>query len=413
MPTPASGVFKQLAYKVESSYGVAPGQASGQALRRVQSTLDLAKDTYQSNEIRTDLQIADFRHGVRSVAGKISGELSCKTYSDFFAAALKRDFTAGVSAAAVSVTIAGAGPTYTVTRAAGSYLTDGFKVGTVVRLSVGALNASNITKNLFIVALTATVATVITLNGTALVAEGPITGCTITTIGKRTYVPLSGHTDKSFSFEHWYTDLVQSELFLGCKVSKIGLSLPPTGMATIDMDVMGQDMADAASDRTGVALTAQYFTTPTAATTTGAMAAVNGVVRVGGNPIATLTGLSIDIDANFSGDAVVGSNIKPFLYAGRVLVTGQATMYFDSVAMRDAFINETEVDLLAAFTADNGAAADFIAFALHRMKLGGATKDDGEKGLVQTIPFQALLNTAGGAALATEATTIAIQDAQA
>jgi hypothetical protein len=413
MPNPASGVFKQLAYKLETTYGTAPGQTTGQALRRVQSTLDLSKDTYSSNEIRTDLQMADFRHGVRSVTGKIGGELSCKTYADFFASALKRDFTAGVSAATVSLTIAGTGPTYTVTRAAGSYLTDGFKTGTVVRLSVGTLNAANISKNLFIVALTATVATVIVLNGSALVAEGPIAGCTVTTIGKRTFVPLTGHTDKSFSFEHWYSDLVQSELFLGCKVSKIGLGLPPTGMATIDLDVMGQDMADTLTKRGSVAATSQYFTSPTANTTTGAMSAVNGVVRVGGVTVATLTGLSIDIDANYSGDPVVGSNIKPFMYAGRVLVTGQATAYFDSITMRDAFVNETEIELLAAFTSDNGAASDFFAISLPRIKLGGSTKDDGEKGLVQTIPFTALLNTAGGTGIATEATTIAIQDSAA
>lgn len=413
MPNPASGVFKQVAYKVESTFGTAAGQSTAQSLRRVQSTLDLSKDTYSSNEIRTDLQVADFRHGVRSVAGKVGGELSAKTYADFFAATLKRDFTTGVSAATVSLTIAGTGPTYTVTRAAGSFLTDGFKVGTVVRLSVGALNAANINKNLLITALTGLVATVQPLNGVAMVAEGPVTGCTVTTTGKRTFVPLTGHTDKSFSIEHWYSDLTQSELFLGCKPSKIGLQLPPSGMATIDIDFMGQDFADTTAKRTAVALSSQYFTSPTAATTTGCMASVNGVLRAGGVAVASLTGMSLDITANYTGDAVVGSNIKPFLFAGRVLVSGQLTAYFDSVTLRDAFVNETEIDILAAFTADNSATSDFIAFALHRVKLGGSSKDDGEKGLVQTIPFTALLNTAGGTGIATEATTLAIQDSAA
>jgi len=409
----ASGLFKQVAYKVESTFGNAPTQASAQALRRVQSTLDLSKDTYQSNELRPDLQIADYRHGVRKVAGKISGELSCKTYADFMAAGLKRAFTAGVSAATVSLTIVGTGPTYTVTRAAGSYLTDGFKVGTVIRLSVGALNAANLNKNLMITALTATVATVIVLNAVALVAEGPITGCTVTTVGKRTYIPTSGHTDLSFAVEHWYSDLSQSELFLGCKMDKISMNLPPTGMATVDFDFMGQDVADVASKRGAVALNTQYFTTPTAVTTTATMAAVNGVIRIGGVAVASLTGLSIEIDPTYSGDPVVGSNIVPQLFAGKVAVTGQFTAYFDSTALRDAFFAETEIDLMAAFTADNTAAADFIAIAIPRLKLGGSSKNDGDGGLVQTIPFQALLNVAGGTGLATEATTLQIQDAQA
>lgn len=408
----ASGVFKQLAYKVETTFGTAPGQASGQLLRRVQSTLDLAKDTFASNEIRPDFQIADYRHGVRRVAGKISGELSCKTYSDFFAAALKRAFAAGASAAAVSVTIAGTGP-YTITRAAGSYLTDGFKVGDVIRLSVGALNANNINKNLLITGLTATVATVIVLNGTVMTAEGPVTGTTISTFGKKTFIPTTGHTDQSFSIEHWYSDLVQSELFLGNKIDKIGISLPPTGMATVDFDFMGQDLADTSAKRGGIAPTAQYFTTPTAVTTTGTLAAVNGILRVGGNTVATLTGLTLEIDPSFSGDPVVGSNIVPQLFAGTVGVTGQATAYFDSTTLRDAFINETEVDLVGVFTADNTATSDFITFVLPRIKVGGATKNDGNGGLVLTLPFQALLNNNGGTGIATEKTTISIQDSAA
>ena len=127
----AAGVFKQLAYKAETVYGTIPSASGAQSLRRVSSDLSLTKDTYQSNEIRADQQIADFRHGVRRVSGKVTGELSPRTYQDFFAAALRRNFSAGVSATSVSLTIAGTGPTYTITRATGSYLTDGFKVGDV------------------------------------------------------------------------------------------------------------------------------------------------------------------------------------------------------------------------------------------------------------------------------------------
>ena len=94
----------------------------------------------------------------------------------------------------------------------------------VVRLSVGALNAANINKNLLITAIgSATVMTVLPLNGVALVAEGPIVTTTITAIGKVTYVPVSGHTDKSFAMEHFYSDLVQSEVFSGCKIDKAGI----------------------------------------------------------------------------------------------------------------------------------------------------------------------------------------------
>ena len=414
MPT-AAGVFKQLAYKVESTYGSAPTQASAQALRRVQSTVDLTKETYQSNEIRTDLQMADFRHGVRRVQGKLTGELSPGTYKDFFSYALKRDFAAVSASTGVSVTIAASGSYYTITRAAGSFLTDGYKVGMVIRLSVGSLNASNINKNLLILAIgSATVLTVTPLNGSAMVAEGPIATTTITAVGKVTYVPTSSHTDKSFALEHWYSDLSQSELFLGCKIARIGLALPPTGIATIDMDVVGQDFADTTAKRGAVALSAQYFTTPTAATTSGVLAAVNGRIFSGGAVLANVTGFSLDVACNFTGDPVVGQNTVPAQFAGRVLVQGQLTAYFDSVTQRDAFVNETISDVGVALSADNSATSEFVSLHLPAVKFGGSAKDDGEKGLVQTIPFQALMDTTGHATTAdTHMTTLMCQDSAA
>ena len=400
----ASGIYKQVSYKEEVTYGVTPAAAAAQAIRRVTSSLDMTKDTYQSNEIRTDFQMADFRHGQRKVAGAINGELSAKTYSDFMAAALKKAFTATPPITGASITIAGTLGAYTITRAAGSFLADGVKIGDVVRLTAGAFAAGNLNKNIMVTAATATVLTGLTLNGSTLTAEGPIASATVTVAGKKSMIPQSGHTDKSFSIEHWYPDVPTSEIFTGCKVSKIGLGLPPTGMATCNVEFMGKDAVPSAT---------QYFTSPTGITTTGTMASVNGVLRVAGATVANVTGLTIDIAAAQSGEPTVGANTVAFQAAGRVLVTGQLTATFESTALRDAFYNETEISLYAAFTADNSAASDFITFCLPRIKAGGAAKDDGEKTITQTIPFQALLNISGGAALATDLTTIAIQDSAA
>ena len=77
----ASGVFKQVAIKQEVTYGVLPAASAAQLLRRVDASFNLQKDTFESNEIRPDLQTADFRHGVRTIAGNINGELSPGSYS--------------------------------------------------------------------------------------------------------------------------------------------------------------------------------------------------------------------------------------------------------------------------------------------------------------------------------------------
>ena len=175
-------------------------------------------------------------------------------------------------------------------------------------------------------------------------------------------------------------------------------------MSEIDLGFMGQDIT------TG---TAQYYTSPTAATATGVVAAVNGVLLVGGTQIATCTGLSMSIAGGYSGDPVVGANTVPAIIPGRVAISGQFTAYFTNATLRDNFLNEDEITLVVALTASNAAAADFITFVLPRLKVGGATKSDGEKGLIATHPFTALYNSAGGSGISSEQTTLVVQDSQA
>jgi hypothetical protein len=164
-----------------------------------------------------------------------------------------------------------------------------------------------------------------------------------------------------------------------------------------------------------VTATAEYFASGTLAalTTTGCLAAVNGVLLVGGTAIATCTGISLQIDSGMSADPVVGANTVPGIFPGRVNVTGQFTAFFENATLRDYFVNETAVSLVVALTASTDNNAAFIALTLPRIKVGGAAKTDGERGLVATFPFQALYNSAGGAGISSEATTLYVQDSAA
>lgn len=399
-----TGVAKQLRYKVEATWNTAPGASGAQLLRRVTSDLNLKKDTFESNEIVSHYQRVDFRHGLKRIEGAINGELSAGTYKDFLAAAVRRAWAAVTAITGMSITVAGSGPTYTVTRAAGDWLAGAIKVGHVGRLSAGAFNAANLSKNLLVLNATTTVLTVMPLNGVALVAEGPIAASTWTSIGKTTYIPTTGHTDLSYSIEHYHGDLTLSELFTGCKVNQIDIAMPPQGMSTIGMQFLGADLTTAG---------AAYYTSPTVETSTGIMAAVNGILAIQGAKIATLTGLNFSIKSGMSGEAVIGSSTFADITEGLVLVDGQFTALFAGATERDYFINETEVSLIAALSASSAAAADFMSFSFPRIKVGGADKSDGPKSLVQTFPFTALYNSAGGASTNSEQSTFAMQDSQA
>ena len=72
----------------ETTYGVMPNSPNWETIRNVGTTLGLSKSALQSDEIRSDRQIADFRHGAKQVGGDVSGELSLQTYDDLLESAL-------------------------------------------------------------------------------------------------------------------------------------------------------------------------------------------------------------------------------------------------------------------------------------------------------------------------------------
>ena len=393
----ATGINKTVSYKKETTFGVLPAAADAQTIRRVSSSFNLTKETYQSEEIRTDYQITDLRHGVRSVEGNVSGELSAGTYADFLASALARNWTAATPSALGYTKILSVGGTYTITRAIGSYLTDGVRVGNVIRLT-GFATANN-DKNLLVIALTDNEATVIALNSNTLTPETVAYGGAYVVTGKSTYAPTTGHTDDSYSFESWYSDIGQSEVYVGNKVNTVGIALPATGLTTVELSFMGQDLKQRG--------TTQYFTSPTAQGTNGIFAAVNGALIVNGAPVALVTSANININRNMTSEAVVGSNIKPEIYEGRIVVDGDFSTLFQDGTFAGYFDTEAEISLVIALTANNLPNSEFMSFTLPRLKLSTDTKDDGEKGIVSQNSFQALKGTGTNGF---EATTIMIQD---
>jgi hypothetical protein len=300
--------------------------------------------------------------------------------------------------------------TFTRDDVGGSWLEDGFKVGDVVRFSGFDTPATaNNAHNFFITALTATVMTVIGLDGVGPVTRGKGDTVTCQVYGHKSWTPTTSHTENWFTIEQYYSDVDLSEVFYDVKVNSMAVKLPATGIATIDIGLMGLNHNYLAAGQS------PYFSAVLAAETAGVLAAVNGAIYVEGTKIALITGMDFDISANLSSEPVVGSNVKPDIFDGRVMVKGNMTVFFEDATFRDYFTNETEVTICCALTTGSAANADFMAFTFPRVKVGGAAKDDGEKGIVQTMPFVALFDTSaladtGATATATLATTMSIQD---
>jgi hypothetical protein len=313
---------------------------------------------------------------------------------------MARDFTNGASITGLTVTIAASGQLFTVARAAGSWVADGVFVGNVIRLSGGTLNAANVGNNLLVVQVTALTLTVRVLSSTPLVAQATIASVTATVQGKQTFAPLSGHTDDSFTIEEFYSDIDQSEVYTGMKVGSMAMQLPATGLVTVDFSFLGKNLA-----QTG---TVQYFSNPTAASANGIFAAVNGAVIVDGVPTSLITSADITIERGLEAAQTIGTNFAADVFTGRIRITGNFSTYFQDGAFRNYFDQEQTVSLVIALTTGNAKDAGVVSIVLPKVKIGSATKDDGEMGIIQQHSFSALLNDVTTAGL--PATSVLIQD---
>lgn len=400
--TVAQGINKITAYKAQVSLGTPAIGAGGQILRRRTSVAKTSRASYVNDEIVQHQQSTGVNLGTAASDWQFDGLLSPGTYSGLLAGLMRKVFTATTALSGLSITIAGSGP-YTLTHA-GNNLTAGIKIGDVVRITAGTYaNAVNRDNNLVVTALTTTVLTCITLNGTALIPEGPIATSTITVVGKKCVAPLTGHTDTLFTVEEWYADISKSELFPDLRIGQADIGLPASGNATVKLASMGLGV------RTNGA--SQALTSPTAATTSPVLTAVRGILMVNGTKNQVVTGVTITIKTALTAQGpIVGSNFSPDMSRGRIEVTGQFTALFDSTTLVTLFDNETLTSLVCAMGADTSNNADFVAFSMSAIKLTDAAPDDGEKAILRTYPFTAQINAAGGAALANDQTIISIQD---
>lgn len=72
----ANGSRHSMFQVLEAAYGVTPATPAWKPIRHSTTNIGLTKNTLQSEELRSDRQIADFRHGTRQVGGEIAVELS-------------------------------------------------------------------------------------------------------------------------------------------------------------------------------------------------------------------------------------------------------------------------------------------------------------------------------------------------
>lgn len=409
LPALAAGVNRHVSIAPEATFGT-QGAGPGQLLRRVQSDMNLDVTPIQSPEITGTQQLRDFRNGPRRVRGTFGSILSPGSFKDFFDNLLRGTWTAGVTKSGIADSDgswdAGEGCLTIISAADGAFVASGFKDGDVVRITGGTGAQANL--NLINMRVGgAPGATSIFLYpippGTPSFTDWSsgapgTTNLTLSVVGKKLFIPTSGHVRRSFSMEHWFSDISVSHLFTGIRMQQVSLNFSANGMVQMQAGMMGLEQVKSGS---------RVYASPTATTTSPGLTMVAGKVMYDGRLFAYITNLNLQISANLGADPVIGSPTMPEIFQGQITVRGSMGVFMADDDFTGDFIGEYEPAISVVGTSSGAQNSDFVSILLGRVKLGAPTMADGDMGMVRTYPFQALERFGAGAF---DPSTIVIQD---
>ena len=376
---------------IQSAFGTIAPAAGARRMPRVNSAPVFSRDSFASNTIELSQQVKSARLGVKRGQIPYQGQLTPGTYPEFFRGLLRKDWVAGVSVTATTISATYvAGTSLTFTRPAGSFITDGFRVGDVIR-ATGFTNAAAVmnNRNYRIVNMTATtLVTSGTGNETGVTAAAG-DSVTLKVQGKKVMVPTNEtgdpHLFSAFSWEDYFADLNKAEVYVGCRMQQLRLSFPPTGYVMFDAMMQAKDMVKYD--------TGPYFTSPAAPPAIQGLAGVNGIVRMNNGDVVTMTGLQLAISCQSESNPCIGADTVPEIFQGVISVSGSGSLYLGDMVNRDNYLGETEGEMHLFMTSDGTLNSPFMTAIMPRVKMMGVQKSDSPLSVMQSITFQALEGT--------------------
>lgn len=355
-----------VAFKAQSGKGTLATGGSGYVLRTTGGGLQYAKGVYGSKEVRRDLMRSRGRHGLKTVTGTYPVELSLAMLDAFLEALFRTTAETALvkTEADNSLTSVAVDSSGTLTAGGGSWITAGFRVFDIVRLTNNSA-AGNNGRNLLITGLTATVMTVVCLDGGTLTTAGADTSFTLTRPGKKITNPAAPVAPIYFTIEEWDGDLDLARVFGDCRVHQVKFTMQPSGIIMADITFTGTGLFDKNSGGSSPSLTSpsEFTGIP--------MSAIDAVVRFGSTVRAELTGFDLTIDIGAVAPEVAAATISPDVFTGSMGVSLSMSMLMSDYTDLTAFVAETAMTLSATFAENESEPKDFFSIAVPNFTLGG------------------------------------------
>ena len=350
----ASGGYHGLYYISEgASYGVTPGTPAWTPFRHTSCNIQLKRDQFESKELRADRAITDLRLGTYKCDGDVGIELSYGAFDSILEALMGG--TWAVAYALASQTVAIHSGNKTLIRAAGSWITDGVKVGDPLVLGGSTTGTNNGTYIISVVDPGG-----LSLTWSTTTASAPFTeaGSGVQTVTTTRFKLNQGITQRSFSILRRYTDITQYQVFAGCCPNKLTLDFKPSGMVTGSIGWIGSNVTAALPDSSSY----------NSASANSPMDTFAAAILEGGAAFAKASAITLTLENGIEADYVVGSKYAPQCTWGRSKLTGKLTCFFEDLTMYNKFLNETPSSL--QITAGDGTRT--LVFYMDNVKYTGA-----------------------------------------
>lgn len=360
---------------VESVWGTAADAGGGEKWRHSSISLDPEHDRFADDEQRDDHQKLRSGRGMERVTGTIEFGMSAGSHQSLYEAVAENPAAEIASITGVQLDVAASGSLYTIHRDTGDFIADDVRAWTIMRLTAG-VNAGSRDRDLLIVALTTSTATVFVLDGGSLTEESNVSSCTIAFPGARIIVPSSGHLDRSFTMEDVLSPTL-TRLFTGVKAGNFSADLSPGANAKGTCTLLGKAMTKQ---------TTPYFTSPAALGTTKRLASPRGVVVIENAIAPALTQLNFTLNGAISADAVIGSNSAAAIGRDPLTGSGNLVTYLDDATFIDRYTNDTAFGVAAYLRDVDG---NFRLFVLPEcVATPGVKVDTSGRFIRLQIPFE-------------------------
>ncbi len=195
----------------------------------------------------------------------------------------------------------------------------------------------------------------------------------------------AGVAMRSFTIERAFTDIGQYQVFTGCHVNEMNLSIKPNAIVTGSFALVGKGSR---------LLTTPLDAEPAPSPAHPPMDAVSGALKEGGLTVGYVTGVDLTFSNGIDPKYILGSLDAGAFIPGKSNVTGKISVFFEGPDMMRKFLDEELSSL--EISLGNGLSGSY-RLLLPRIRYSGSDNAvKGDDAILLDMPFQAILDPVSG-----------------